>query len=334
MTVAASGRTQKSPPVPGAYARALLRRFATTPAQRVALLEGTGLDEAALNAGGAEAPADALLTFAANLTRLRGPAWAVEAASAWSAPIQGALDVAIRSAPTADAALAVAGRYGRVRAPYLTLRLEANARVRRLVIGRDAENDEPVWRATAEAVALSMNALFAQVFEEELRQAAIDFPWPPPAHAAKLRALMTCEARFGRPDFAFEAPAALCRRAAPFADPWLHASAIAELEEGARRLGDETPLAREIERIVARALPRRLGEDEAARRLGVSRRTLVRRLAAEGVTFHGLLDATLRERARVMLDQRNVSRDAMAARLGYADPTSFSRACRRWFAAG
>src|SRR5208337_1361637 len=198
MTVAVSGRTQKSPPVPGAYARALLRRFATTPAERVALLEGTGLDEAALNAGGAEAPADALLAFAANLTRLRGPAWAVEAASAWSAPIQGALDVAIRSAPTADAALAVAARYGRVRAPYLTLRLEANARVRRLVIGRDAENDEPVWRATAEAVALSMNALFAQVFEEELRQAAIDFPWPPPAHAAKLRALMTCEARFGR----------------------------------------------------------------------------------------------------------------------------------------
>lgn len=108
MTVAVSGRTQKSPPVPGAYARALLRRFATTPAERVALLEGTGLDEAALNAGGAEAPADALLAFAANLTRLRGPAWAVEAASAWSAPIQGALDVAIRSAPTADAALAVA----------------------------------------------------------------------------------------------------------------------------------------------------------------------------------------------------------------------------------
>jgi len=85
---------------------------------------------------------------------------------------------------------------------------------------------------------------------------------------------------------------------------------------------------------VAGALPRRLGEDEAARRLGVSRRTLVRRLAAEGVTFRGLLDVTLRERARVMLDQRNVSRDAIAARLGYADPTSFSRACRRWFAAG
>jgi len=331
---ASSDRRRRSPPVSGAYARALLRRFGSTPAERTALLEGTGLDEEALNAGGAEAPADALLTFAANLTRLRGPAWAVEAASALSAPIQGALDVAIRSAPTADAALAVAARYGRVRAPYLALRLEANARVRRLVIGRDAETDELVWRATAEAVALSMNALFAQVFEEDLRHAAIDFPWPPPAHAARLRALLTCAARFGRPDFAFEAPAPFCRRASPFADPTLHASAIAELEEGVRRIGGRTSLARELERIISAALPRRLGEDEAARRLGLSRRTLVRRLAAEGVSFRGLLDGVLRERARAMLEAREPRRGAMAARLGYADPTSFSRACRRWFAVG
>ncbi len=297
------------------------------------MLEGTGLDEQALNAAGSEAPADALLAFAANLTRIRGSAWAVDAGAAWSAPLQGGLDVAIRSAANPDEALAVAARYGRVRAPYLTLRLETNARLRRLVIAQDGATDDAVWRAVAEAVALSMNAMFAQVFEEDLRHAAIDFPWPPPAHAARLRALLTCAARFGRPDFAFEAPAPLCRRASPFADPTLHANAIAELEEGARRIGGTTSLARELERISA-ALPRRLGEDEAARRLGLSRRTLVRRLAAEGVSFRGLLDGVLRERACAMLEARELRRDAMAARLGYADPTSFSRACRRWFAVG
>ena len=218
-----------------------------------------------------------------------------------------------------------------MRAPYLTLRLEANARLRRLVIGRDAEADEAVWRATAEAVALSINALFAQVFEEDLRHAAIDFPWPPPAHAARLCALLACAARFGRPDFAFEAPTALCRRASPFADPALHASAVAELEAGARRIGGATSLARELERIVSAALPRRLGEDEAARRLKLSRRTLVRQPAAEGGSFRDLIDDVLRQRARAMLDAHSLSRDEMAARLGYADPTSFSRACRRGF---
>jgi AraC-like DNA-binding protein len=44
-----------------------------------------------------------------------------------------------------------------------------------------------------------------------------------------------------------------------------------------------------------------------------------------------MLDANLRERARVMLDGGKHTRAEMAETLGFADPTSFSRACRRWF---
>ena len=75
-------RRRKSPPVSAAYARALLRRFGSTAAERAALLEGTGLDEQAVNAAGSEAPTDALLTLASNLTRIRGAAWAVDAGAA------------------------------------------------------------------------------------------------------------------------------------------------------------------------------------------------------------------------------------------------------------
>jgi AraC-like DNA-binding protein len=32
-----------------------------------------------------------------------------------------------------------------------------------------------------------------------------------------------------------------------------------------------------------------------------------------------------------LLDAGKLSRDEMAEALGFADPTSFSRACRRWF---
>jgi AraC-like DNA-binding protein len=39
----------------------------------------------------------------------------------------------------------------------------------------------------------------------------------------------------------------------------------------------------------------------------------------------------LRERVRAMLSIGALSRDEMAAALGYSDATSFSRACRRWF---
>jgi AraC-like DNA-binding protein len=44
-----------------------------------------------------------------------------------------------------------------------------------------------------------------------------------------------------------------------------------------------------------------------------------------------MLDAELKARARMMLDEDKLSRTQMAEALGFEDPTSFSRACRRWF---
>ena len=318
-------------PVSGAYARALLRRFGRTGEERAAVLHGAGLDAHALSGAGFEAPVEALLVFAANLTRLHGAAWPVEAAAIWRTPIQGALDVAIRSAPTGDEALAAAARYARVRAPYLDFRLSNAGRSRRLVVRPAAPMAEDVWRAIAEAVALSIDALFANVLEEALADATLDFPWAPPPHAEQLRARLACRLRYRRPEFAFEAPASLCRRPSPFADAGLFAGALAELDAAARRIDVGPRLAREVERMIATALPRRLDADEAARRLGLSRRTLVRRLASEDAAFRDILDSVLRGRARALLADEALGRDAIAEALGYADPTSFSRACRRWF---
>jgi AraC-like DNA-binding protein len=73
-------------------------------------------------------------------------------------------------------------------------------------------------------------------------------------------------------------------------------------------------------------------EEQAAGELGLSRRTLVRRLAENQTTFRALLDADLKRRATGMLADAKLSRAQMAKQLGFADPTSFSRACRRWFA--
>ena len=324
----------KGVPVSGAYARALLRAFGRTAEDRAGLLRGTGLDERALSGAGFEAPLEALLAFATNLTRRHGPAWPVEAAAVWRSPIQGALDVAIRSAPTGEAALAAAARFARVRAPYLDFRLETTGRNLRLVAAPSGAMADEVWRAVAEAVALSVDALFANVFEEALGEATIDFPWAPPPHAGRLRALLGSGLRYGRPDWAFEAPADLCRRPSPFADAGLYAGALAELDAAARRIDQGRRLARDVERMIATALPRRLDADAAARRLGLSRRTLVRRLAAEGAAYRDILDEVLRARAKTLLGDGSHGRDAIAQALGYADPTSFSRACRRWFRSG
>jgi AraC-like DNA-binding protein len=65
--------------------------------------------------------------------------------------------------------------------------------------------------------------------------------------------------------------------------------------------------------------------------LGMSERTLQRRLAAEGTSFQRLLDDTRRELAQHYLDQRGVSLADTAYLLGFSEQSSFFRAVRRWF---
>ncbi|MFN9357731.1 MAG: helix-turn-helix domain-containing protein, partial [Alphaproteobacteria bacterium] len=107
--------------------------------------------------------------------------------------------------------------------------------------------------------------------------------------------------------------------------------ALAELQSAARRIRASNQLLLKLQSLMARQRRTRLCEDDAAHELGLSRRTLVRRLSASGTSFRQMLDAELKARARAMLDEGSLSRTQMADALGFEDPTSFSRACRRWF---
>lgn len=67
-----------------------------------------------------------------------------------------------------------------------------------------------------------------------------------------------------------------------------------------------------------------------ALKLGTTRRTLQRRLAAHGTTFHRLVEDTLARRAKVLLREGGMSITDIALLLGYADAAHFTRAFRRW----
>lgn len=60
------------------------------------------------------------------------------------------------------------------------------------------------------------------------------------------------------------------------------------------------------------------------------RRTLNRRLQAEGTTFKALIDAARYDIARQLLRDTQLTTSDIAINLGYADVTAFCRAFRRW----
>ncbi|HEX6242239.1 MAG TPA: AraC family transcriptional regulator [Polyangiales bacterium] len=69
---------------------------------------------------------------------------------------------------------------------------------------------------------------------------------------------------------------------------------------------------------------------ELARRLGVSQSVLRRRLAAEGVSASQLMDEARCRVACAALSRTDRSLKQLADELGYAEPSSFHRAFKRW----
>ncbi len=102
------------------------------------------------------------------------------------------------------------------------------------------------------------------------------------------------------------------------------AAAFSELEEGA-----------EIAERVKAALKRCLasGRPEVAvvaRELGMSERTLQRRITQEATTFRALLSDARRELSQQLLGDPAIQIDEVTYLLGYQDTTSFYRAFREW----
>ena len=70
--------------------------------------------------------------------------------------------------------------------------------------------------------------------------------------------------------------------------------------------------------------------DVAATKLGMSRRTLLRRLKDEGTTFERMLDELRCTLALGYLEERKCSVIETAYLVGFSDPAAFSRAFKRW----
>ena len=70
--------------------------------------------------------------------------------------------------------------------------------------------------------------------------------------------------------------------------------------------------------------------DHVAKRLGMSNRTLQRRVKDEGFTYAEVLDEIRTSVARVYLNQEGISICEAGYLLGFAEQSSFSRAFKRW----
>jgi AraC-like DNA-binding protein len=90
-------------------------------------------------------------------------------------------------------------------------------------------------------------------------------------------------------------------------------------------------VARELQQVLrSRVIGGLCSVDDLAAALAIHRRTLNRCLRREGTTFREVLDRVRFEAARTLLRDGRRDIEDVARALGYAEPSAFTRAFRRW----
>ena len=103
------------------------------------------------------------------------------------------------------------------------------------------------------------------------------------------------------------------------------------LEAALASLPDDSNLEKRVRLAVAQLLSEGVPPlSLVATKLGLSARTLQRRLADQGQSFQNLVDQSRRELARQLLTETNYSLAEIAFLTGFAEQSGFNRAFKRW----
>lgn len=183
-----------------------------------------------------------------------------------------------------------------------------------------------------ETAAVQVCKLIAAVLGQAPGGLEINFPYSAPVWADRYAHYLPTAVVFGAPVLRIRIPACELGRRCVSPDPNLWASALRE----ARREAAELNLAtrRELAPLIRSRLAD-AGEDypslpSLAASLGVSPRTLIRRLKANGLSYRALVDEARADLACWRLRHTADSIESIAFDLGYRDASNFSRTFRRW----
>jgi AraC-like DNA-binding protein len=92
-----------------------------------------------------------------------------------------------------------------------------------------------------------------------------------------------------------------------------------------------TPTRAEVEKVLLEVLPKgNATVSNVATALGMSVRSLARRLNEEGTSYTEVLDGLRRELAMRYVDDKTLGVSQIAWLLGYSEVSSFNHAFRRW----
>ena len=173
---------------------------------------------------------------------------------------------------------------------------------------------------------------FRGMIGDDVKLIRLELERKKPANTLLHKQLLTPKVSFRAPVNSFIVPAELLDRANPNSDPQLFAMMVQQMESIAPRRTDAHDPVAAIRLHVAENLEHNTPTlaDEAAR-LGMSPRTLQRRLTEAGTSMQAILDEGRKEMAAKLLLETDLTLSSIGYKLGFSAPAAFTRSAIRWF---
>ena len=187
-----------------------------------------------------------------------------------------------------------------------------------------------VHRLIAEMTTSSLVRLVL-AFNAHGRVDRVSFDYPAPDYHVEYTRVLRTAVRFEQPVTEIEFHRRLLDASPPDPDPDVYEAISALAERRVRCLVDGTSCAlRMRDFLVQQASPRRVAMTTVARALGLSVRSLRRRLALEGKSYESVRDDVLACLAKRLLRDRQLTIQETADELGFSGTSTFHRAFKRW----
>ena len=242
----------------------------------------------------------------------------------------GVFGLAWKSALTLRGSYDRAERYARALTSVSTYEVEQTTDGAFMHLHRDGERRLGL-RLSNEATIASIAAISREVASQPFRPVAVYFKHAAPASTRPHEAYFECPIHFGTDRDALLVSHATLRTPNKLGDRSISQFFETHLEAEIATFDDAVPFERRVRDHVSTRLSEGIPAlSDVAGHLGMSGRTLQRRLAEHGHSYQRLVDQSRRQLAQRLLRQTDCSLIEVAFMTGFSGQSAFTRAFKRW----
>ncbi len=242
----------------------------------------------------------------------------------------GVLGLAIKTAPDLRSSMRLIERYFRLMTDTVDYLFDDTQDPARLII-EERSVTHPVLQFRNECALASFAHKIRCLLGQDIQFSYASFRHPCRGTPERYAEYFGCEVRFGADQDALALPSTALDLPVRLGDKAVSDFLIRHLDEEMCALHKNPPLMTDLMRHLSQALKHGLPQaGDIARAMGMSERTLYRRLSEEGLTYREALKQAQTQLAHELLTTSDFSIAEIAFLTGFSEQSTFSRAFKRW----